>query len=192
MIPSELQTVASAVLRLAEQQTYVVPRDIRAELLQANFPESRWKEVVEMLRESLNYRQGRYYFLASRQVRHTQQEAEQELLKDALEELLEKHKTRLPDLERRMEERIDFSYPLKARTENDEELTILSRDLSMSGIGFLSTRSFLGRKLRLSLPSGGSEAIIVSVRVLWSSTVADGIFENGGAFLDFVPDESSS
>ncbi len=190
MTSSELQAVASAVLRRAEQQTYVVPRDIRDELIQANLPETRWKEVVEMLRESLNYRQGRYYFLASAQILQNQQAVDHELLEEVLEQLLERHKALMPKDDRRREERIDFSYPIKARTESDEDLTILSRDLSKSGVRFLANRSFLGRKLKLTLPKDEDESIIVTVRILWSSVVADGIFENGGAFLDLVQGES--
>src|SRR5947207_289562 len=43
-----LQDVADAVVRRAQRQGHVVPRDIRGELKLAGLPEEKWKEVTAL------------------------------------------------------------------------------------------------------------------------------------------------
>ena len=62
---STLQDVANAVIRRAQRQGFVVPRDIRSELTLAGLPEEQWKDVAAMTHEALNYRQGRYYHIGA-------------------------------------------------------------------------------------------------------------------------------
>src|ERR1051326_6894052 len=56
-----LQQVAEAVVRRAQRQGFVVPREVRAELRLAGLAEDQWKEAIELVRPELIYRQGRYH-----------------------------------------------------------------------------------------------------------------------------------
>lgn len=183
---SDLQMVASAVLRRAQQQGYVVPREIRQELQLAEQSAGRWKEIVELLRESLHYRQGRYYLLSAPRSRLQQQQNMQQAIQDALAELLAQQPDSVPAAhERRQEVRVPFPQPLQMRAD-DQEVTVLGRDLSPSGIRFVSGRSWLGRKVQLTLPRPQGEPVVLLVRILWTTATADGLFENGGTFLELA------
>jgi hypothetical protein len=61
MVSHNLKGVAELVVRRAQRQGYVVPREVRAELAAANLPESLWNNVVALGRGSLSYHRGRYY-----------------------------------------------------------------------------------------------------------------------------------
>lgn len=188
MTSAELQTVAQSVLRRAEQQGFVIPLDIRGELLQAGQDESRWKEVVELLRDSLKFRQGRYYFIAEGKEKLTQENQQRTDVREMLKELLEQVKTNRDPKDRRREDRIPYTQPLKILTEDNQELTVLSQDLSPSGIRFIANRSFLGRKVRIMLPKIDQEPdqLMLVVRILWTTGVTEGLFENGGTFLEMI------
>jgi hypothetical protein len=191
---SELHAIAAAVLRLAEKQGFVAPRDIRTELTRAGQPESRWKEVVELLRESLHFRQGRYYILSAAGSPQLQQQKDNlQQIRDILKEVLGEATT-ADSTDRRQEPRVPFSRPVKIIFENNQDLMVLGLDLSPSGIRFIANRSLLGRKFRVELPLPGAESappVTLLVRVLWTSAVADGLFENGGAFLEMISDDPS-
>jgi hypothetical protein len=186
MTSLELQAVANAVLRRAEQQGYVVPREIRAELREANQPEGRWKEVIELLRPSLNYRQGRYYFLSAARTSGEHARDQRQRIRDVVASLLQVYRSDDSGQERRAEERTPFAQPIKIQTEDDQEFTAMGRDLSPLGIRILAGRSLLGRKLRVYLPRPGTQAspLVAVVRILWTTAVGDGLFENGGTFLE--------
>ena len=79
-----------------------------------------------------------------------------------------------------------YACSLKVILEDRCETVVMSQRLSLSGIEFLSDRSLLGQKLRLYIPRNESTfaTMILSMRVLWSQAVADGIFKNGGNFLN--------
>lgn len=189
MASTELQAVAGLVLRQAQKQGYVVPRDIRGELSQAGQDESRWKEVVELLRESLHYRQGRYYFIASAgspRLREEQQHLEE--VRETLSEVLKQHQSANDRPDRRQKERVPYTRPVKVQTEDNQELMVLTQDLSDSGIRFIANRSLLGRKIHVHLPPATSAAAPVQlvVRILWTTAVAEGLYENGGTFLEII------
>jgi hypothetical protein len=196
MTAADLQTVAGAVLRLAEERQYVAPRDIRGELSRAGLDEARWKEVVELLRESLRYRQGRYYFLAAASPRLNQEQQQQRDVRDVLRDILQQQTptTRAETrAERRQEERSPFTRPVTLFTEDQQELTVLSQDISPTGIRLIANRSLLGRKLRVVLPGTevGQATVTLVVRILWTTAVADGLFENGGTFLELLSGTSN-
>jgi hypothetical protein len=189
MTPPDLQGVANAVVRRAQRQGYVVPREVRAELTQAGLPESQWKDVLALARESLHYRQGRYYFLDTVSPRLQQQQSRQEAVANAVRQVIRRYQERLAEQERRQEERIDFVQPVRVETEDGRELNVLSRDLSPTGIRLLAGRSLLGQKLRLFLPGPGKAGPGFVIRILWACAVGDDLFENGGTFLDLLSDE---
>src|SRR5438128_8978203 len=88
MVRTELRFVVDSVLRRAQRQGFVVPRDIRQELTQAGLPEGEWKDVLNTARESLHYRQGRYYFIESISPRLYEQQSQQQIVFHAVRELI--------------------------------------------------------------------------------------------------------
>ena len=80
--------------------------------------------------------------------------------------------------------------PIKVRIGEQRELTVLSRDLSTSGIRLIGTRSLLGQKVCVTLPRpGDDEPCRILVRILWTCTIGDGLFENGGAFVEIANEQ---
>src|SRR5436190_6526426 len=108
MVQANLQPVVQSVVRLAQRQGYVVPRDVRAELRQAGLPDAQWKEILELSRESLHYRQGRYYFLAPVSAPVQEQQTLQQQVIHVLREIIQDHRRRQAQQERRHQDRIDF------------------------------------------------------------------------------------
>jgi hypothetical protein len=182
---ADLRGIASAVIRRAERQGYVVPREIRAELASAGLPESQWKEVVALARDSLSLRNSRYYYINPLPARPHPQEQQRQAIREAIKHLLAGHRAKAAQADRRHEERADFIYPVTVRTEDGRELHLLSRDLSPTGIRLIGTRSLLGQKVHVLLPRAeGEEPAAFVMRVLWTGSVGDELFENGGTFLE--------
>lgn len=99
--------------------------------------------------------------------------------------LIREHKKSRAENERRQQGRVDFVQPVRVRLENLRELTLLSRDISTTGIRLIGTTSLLGQKITLDVPVPGSpEKVTFVVRVLWTCSVAEGLFENGGKLLE--------
>jgi hypothetical protein len=73
------------------------------------------------------------------------------------------------------------------RTEEGKDFTLLSRDLSATGIRLLGTQRLLGHKVQLELP--GDPGCRLLVRILWTCAVGDDLFENGGSFLELLAGE---
>jgi hypothetical protein len=191
MTAPDLQSVADTVVRRAQRQGYVVPREVRAELALAGLPEGRWKDVLALARESLHYRQGRYYYLDDVSPALREQQSQQQRVANAVRQILRRHRATAAERERREAERTDYVQPVQAHTEDGRRLNLLTRDLSPQGIRLLSTRSLLGQKLRLTLPAvGKSAAPRLAVRILWTCAVGDELFENGGSFLGLLAEEA--
>ena len=190
MLANPLQTVADTIVRRAQRQGYVVPRDIRLELKQAGLPDEQWKEVVSLARKSLNCRQGRYYHISALSPRLQQEQMQQRLIQRAIRRLIRQHHATARLKERRQQDRIDYIQPVQVQAEDGRSFTLLSRDLSTTGIRLVGTRRLLGQKVRVELPqSEESEPCTFVVRVLWTCAIGDDLFENGGAFLELVSDD---
>ncbi len=184
---TELQGVANTVVRRAQRQGFVLPRDIRAELTRMGLPEEQWKDVIELARESLHFRQGRYFFLSSVSPRLRQELTQQQLIARAIQRLIRHHRTQTSPNDRRREDRLDFIQPVKVRSDDGHETTLLSRDLSTTGIRLIGTRSLLGQKIRVQLPAGDDGSVLtLLVRILWTAAIGDELFENGGSFIEMV------
>ena len=84
--------------------------------------------------------------------------------------------------ERRGQGRVDFVQLVRVTGEDGEEFTLLTRDLSATGMRLLGTRRLLGQKLRVRVPSEAGEVAFV-LRVLWTCAVGDDLVENGGSFV---------
>ena len=182
-----IQQVADAVVRLAHRQGFVVARDVRTELKLAGLPEEQWKDVVTLAKASLNYRQGRYYHLGTVSPRLQKEQEQQRTIQKTIRQLLKNHRAALKQDERRGQSRVSFIQPVKVITEDGKEYALLSRDLSPTGIRLLGTKQLLGQKVRVVLPSAQETAPCqIMLRVLWTCAVGDGLFENGGSFLELV------
>lgn len=184
----ELQPVADAVVRLAKQHGHVSAADVRAELRIAGLAEKDWKDVINLAKESLVHRQGRYYHKNAFSPRLQKEHAQQHAVEKAIRRLIKQHKQKSKSDERRGQVRIDFIQPVKIRTEDGREFALMSRDLSATGVRLLGTQRLLGQKVQLELPSGDSEpACKLLVRILWTCAVGDELFENGGSFMELLP-----
>jgi hypothetical protein len=186
MISTNLQGVAELVLRQAQRQGYILPRQIRAVLSGAGVSESLWKDVLAVARPALAYRKGRYYYTAPVSDRVREEQSHQRVIQKAIREIIRQHRG-AARVERREEDRIDFVQPVKVKTEDGREFTLLSRDLSATGIRLIGTRRFLGQKIRISIPSAnGIDSCEFVVRILWTCAVGEDLVENGGTFLELT------
>jgi hypothetical protein len=187
MVEIELRPVVDSLLRRAQRQGFVVPREVREELMHAGRSATHWRDVIEAARGSLHYRQGRYYYLQPISPRLQEQQSQQQIVFHTARELIRRHQAVKAETERRQQDRIDFIYPVKVMTEDGRQFRVLTRDLSPSGIRLLTTRSLLGQKVQVHLaPANGGKAVTFVVRILWSCAVGDDLFENGGSFIGLV------
>jgi hypothetical protein len=187
MISTNLQGVAELVIRRAQRQGYIMPREIRAVLTEAGVSDSLWKDVVAVARNALTYRRGRYYYSAPVSDRVRQEQTAQQGLQRAVRQLIRQHRSANAEVERRETDRIDFVQTVKVTTEDQREYTLLSRDLSQTGIRLIGTRRFLGQKVRVTIPpTEGSGPLTFLVRILWTCAVGEDLVENGGTFLELM------
>jgi hypothetical protein len=185
-----LQDIADAVVRRAQRQGHVLPRQVREELKRAGEDESLWKDVLSLARASLNFRRGRYYYVAPVTDRMRQEQDHQDTLLRAARQLIGQYREAASQIERRVQDRIDFIQPVKVQTEDGRTFTLLSRDLSTSGMRLVGTRSLLGQKVKVLVPrTEKTEAWCFVVRILWTCAVGDDLFENGGTFVEAIPGE---
>jgi hypothetical protein len=202
MIMVHLQHVSNEVLRLAQHQGYVVPRDVRKALAVSGISGDFWREVISLAHDALTYRQGRYYYRGTSGSRVPPGDRPQRKLQRVLKEIMRRHKAETSSHERRRQNRIDFIQPVKVITEDGRTLTLLSRDISTLGLCLIGTSSLLGQKVRVEVPLGGKggladpgaagESVSFMVRILWTCAIGDDLFENGGNFLDLVIDPRQS
>jgi hypothetical protein len=188
MTLTDLQAIADAVIRRAQRQRYVVPREVQAELAGAGLPEDSWKDVLALARESLHYRQGRYYYLDPVRLSVQAAQSQQQITAQAVRRVMNKHVLNKSQIERRQHERIDYVQPVKVLAEDRREYTVLSRDLSPHGIRLIGSKSLLGQKVRVQLPEAdGPQPFDFVVRILWTCALGDDLYENGGSFVEVAP-----
>jgi len=187
MIQANLQGVAETVVRQAQRQRFVVPREIREVLTEAGVSNKKWKEVVTLARPSLDYRRGRYYYKPAVSERVLQERYRQRSIQRAVRQLIRQQKASAGQVERRQQDRIDFIQPVTVQTSDQRVFRLLSQDLSPTGIRLIGTRSLLGQKVRVLVPRADSaEPCCFLVHILWTCTVGDELLENGGMFLDVL------
>jgi hypothetical protein len=185
MISTNLAGVAELVIRRAQRQGFIVPREIRSVLSEAGISETLWKDVLAVARPSLAYRKGRYYYTSPVSDRVRQEQSQQHGIQQAVRQIIRQVKNAADGVERREQERVDFIQQVKVRTEDQREFTMLTRDLSPTGIRLIGTRRFLGQKIHVSIPGAdGAASWDFVVRVLWTCAVGDDLVENGGTFVD--------
>ena len=159
---------------------------MREELTQAGAPEALWKDVVALARRSLTLRRGRYYYNHPVSERVRQEQTQQLGVRQAVEQLLQGARPNgATPIERRLQDRVDYVQTVTVRTEDGGEFTLLSRDLSATGIRLVGTRRLLGQKVHVLAPAPGQDKPYdFLVRILWTCAVGDGLYENGGVFLE--------
>jgi hypothetical protein len=185
MAPTDLHRVADLLVQRARREGFVRPGDVRAELVQAGLAEVDWEKVVALAGPALVYARGRYYPADSTKMTPS---CGQQRIERVAARLLRQYRTTAAREERRRESRMDFIQPVEVLTEDGNELTVLSRDLSLTGVRLISAHSLLGQKIHLMLPgSDNGVPYHFLVRILWSCAVGDGLFENGALFLDTFP-----
>ena len=188
MMTVDLRGVAELVARRARRQGYVVPREVREELTRAGEPEHLWKDVLALARPSLSYRHGRYYYQSPVSDRVREEESHQRGIRRAVREVIRSHHNSDRAEERRGQERVEFIQPVRVITEDGRQFTLLTRDLSPSGLRLIGTRRLLGQKVRILMPKGErSPAYEFVLRILWTCSVGEDLVENGGAFVGVTP-----
>jgi hypothetical protein len=186
MISINLQGVAELVVRQAQRNGYIVPRQVRTVLSEAGVCETMWKDVLAVAGPVLTYRKGRYYYTTPVSDRVRQEQVQQSNVHKAVREIIQHHR-KSARVERREEDRIEFVQPVKVKTEDGREYTLLTRDLSPTGIRLIGTRRLLGQKVRVSIPvADGATSWEFVVRILWTCAVGDDLVENGGTLLERV------
>jgi hypothetical protein len=191
MISTNLQGVAELVTRRARRQGFVVPHEVREELTQAGVPATLWKDVLALARPALSYRKGRYYYNPPVSDRVRREQSQQRDIHKVIRQLIRFHRDAVKEFERRGEDRYDFVQTVKVITEDDRELTLISRDLSSTGIRLIGTHRLLGQKVRVQIPRPGSdEPWSFLVRILWTCAVGEDLIENGGTFLEVTTAET--
>jgi hypothetical protein len=193
MSQTDLQGIVNLVLRRAHRQGFVVPREVREELTQAGMAQSLWKDVLAQARNSLRYDHGRYYYLPS-SIAHLRARARQEKLharevQRAIRQLIRLYKDLPVSVDRRIHPRIDLIQPVRVQTEDRRTVNLLTRDISIAGIRMLGTCNLLGQKIRVWIPrprGDGVQSYCFLVHILWSATVGDELYENGGIFLEIL------
>jgi hypothetical protein len=185
MISNNLQAIAEQVVRRAQRQGYVLAREVREELANANVPATLWKDVVALAGPALTFRRGRYYYTTPVSERVRREQSQQRDIQKAVRRLIRQHKAAANQVERREEDRFDFVQPVKVSTEDQREYTLLSRDISPTGIRLIGTKRFLGQKIHVQIPRTDSATpSSFLVRVLWTCAISDDLFENGGTFIE--------
>ena len=182
MTANPLQPVADQVVRRAQRQGHVVAREVREELARAGLAESLWKDVLALARASLSYRGGKSHYTAPVSDRVRAEQSNQDAIGAAVARLVESHHLARGKVERREQSRVDFVQPVKVVAEDGREFTLITRDLSPTGIRLIGTRRQLGQRVRVVIPVGG-DVFEFLVRVLWTCPVGEDLVENGGTFL---------
>jgi hypothetical protein len=182
---TSLQAIADGVVRLAQREGYIRPKDVREELERAGESAALWKDVLALARPSLSFRAGRYYYDVPISDRRRVEQDHQASVALATRDVIDRLRDAANNKERRGEERVDFIQPVQVRTEDGRVFTLLSRDFSTSGMRLLGARSLLGQKVQVRLAMGpDGDGWCFVLRVLWTCAVGDELFENGGAFID--------
>jgi hypothetical protein len=187
MTAAELHNVADLVVRRAQRLGSLDAREVGGVLTENGLSAALWKDVVAVARHSLSYRRGRYHYQAPVSDRVAHEQALQRAIQKAVRKLIRQHRSSHPAVERRGHRRIAFVEPVQVRTEDGQELTLLTRDVSLAGIRLIGTRRLLGQKVRVTFPAdepGGPCAFVV--RVLWTCAVGTDLVENGGAFVELA------
>jgi hypothetical protein len=182
----DLQRVADAVTRRAAEQGYLLPREVREEVVSAGAEASLWKDVLKLASPQLVHRKGRYFYVSPASPQRQSAERRTEAIHAAVHELVVEYRQAAELQERRETDRLTFFQQVTVETSDGQVHRVLSKDISASGIRLLGTKGLLGQKLRVTVPSVEGPARTFVVRILWTCMVGDELYENGGSFVELV------
>lgn len=186
-IRAQLTSVVDSVVHRAHRQGFVLARDIRAELGRTDLPEAKWKDVVALAGTSLHYHKGRYYHSSAFSPRLVEEQEQQEEIRRAIRRVIRLHRAAAAQHDRRQADRITYLQPVVVEDQEGKRMNLLCRDLSTSGLRLLGLHRLLGQKVRVYLSVGPEDSpYCLLVRILWTCAVVDGLFENGGSFVELV------
>jgi hypothetical protein len=194
MEPSQLQQATENIVRRAQRQGFVQATEVREECRQAGLAEERWQEVITRAGTALLHRNERYYFVHPVTDRVRAEQAQQNDIHQAIQMLARWHRESPERLDRRAQDRIEFIVPVRVILEDGRQVTLLTRDLSPTGIRLIGGRRLLGQKIHVLVPSGQPDGGTwdFQVRILWTCPLGDDLVENGGDFLTVTPPGSAS
>ena len=159
MTVANLQGVAEQVVRRAQGQGYVVPRR-GARRVEAGRGARRIVEgVVALARQSLSFRRGRYYYSTpSATASAASSPSSGTSAGPSIGSSATTPRPAATPIEHRGQDRVDFVQTVAVRTDDGEEFTLLSRDLSTTGIRLVGTHRLLGQKVHVLVPRPDGEA----------------------------------
>ena len=85
---------------------------------------------------------------------------------------------RVPTVQRRLTPRHSFTEPISLKV-GDSETTVLTHDISRGGVGFYSTKSFVGQDVSLGFPTMFGSAVDTAAQVVWSRQCSEDWYLNG-------------
>src|SRR5438270_2376663 len=151
MLKTDMQRIVAIVCRRARRQGCVSPQEVRDALARAGLPEAQWLDVVSLAGDMLSNHDGCLYY-SGPPVEVCREQRRQVRLGCAIRRLIRGYKSAVQD-ERRRQGRFDFVHPVQVQTEDGRTFTLLSCDLSTSGIRLVAPFSLLGKKIRVTLPA---------------------------------------
>lgn len=186
MAADALNEVAQVVLQKAQSQGYVVAREIRAALESAGLPTGCWREVVGLLQGRLFLRRQRYHHLTPLQARARQELECKQRIGKLIKQMLRRYREFLVGMnDRRAERRFQFIRSVKIQANDGRETSLLSLDVSASGLRLIGRSDLRGQRIRIEIPGFQQDEPPwkINVQIVWSAPSADGLTENGGVFL---------
>src|SRR5437764_621922 len=108
MSQTDLLGIANNVVRRAQRQGFIVPREIREAVSQAGVADKQWKDVLALAKPSLSYRHGRYYYTPGVSERVRQEQENQRSVQHVIRQLIRQYNEAIRPVERREQDRIDF------------------------------------------------------------------------------------
>lgn len=186
---ADWDSAQAALLRRAEARGYILPNEIREELRRLGLDARHWREFIERAGSLLAYKHGRYYYVPPLHSNRLRDEERQLHARAILQALIETYKRSQHREERRAADRLEVLCPVTLVLEDGTQHRAVTRDISVSGIRFLGSRSLLGQKVLVRLQVGPQREHMFSVRILWTCEAGDNLYENGGTVLEVMPSE---
>ncbi|GBD35923.1 hypothetical protein HRbin36_01038 [bacterium HR36] len=182
----------STVLQRAETRGYILPQEIQQELRRLGLGTRLWRQFIERAGSFLTYQNGRYYYVPSLTGNRLHEEERQLHVRALLQALIDSCKRSQHHVERRSADRVEVYWPVTLTLEDGTAHRAVTRDISVSGIRFLGSRSLLGQRIVVRLTLNNGHEHVFSVRILWTCEVGDSLYENGGSVLQVLSPDTKS
>jgi hypothetical protein len=184
--PAELTPIVEAVTRRAEEQGYILARQVREELEKADADPRLWKQILREAGPVLERRRGHYSFVPAASPQRLRQVEAHERIRKAVYQVVGEYRKTAGQKERREDDRIAYFQPVKIELPDGRSHEVLTRDISSSGMRLLGSRDLLGQKVRVLIPRLEGPPFVFVTRIVWTCRVGDDLYENGGMFLELA------